>query len=93
MEFYHANFASFALINVLLAYREYRQELVVECEQDAKGKVRFDDSKEVLRAFKWRFLPIYLLVNGADWLQVCSLSHVIKFFCLIIKGAVYLSSI
>ena len=80
MEFYPANFAVFALINVLLAYREYKQEAVVEPDKDAKEKVQNNDSKELLKAFKWRFLPIYLLVNGADWLQVCSLSLVMETF-------------
>jgi hypothetical protein len=72
MEFYQANFAAFALLNILLAYREYRQEEVtsVEDEKDARKRVESNDNKELLKVFKWRFLPIYLLVNGADWLQV-----------------------
>jgi hypothetical protein len=72
MEFYQANFAAFALLNILLAYREYRQEEVtsVENEKDARKRVESNDNKELLKVFKWRFLPIYLLVNGADWLQV-----------------------
>jgi MFS transporter, MFS domain-containing protein family, molybdate-anion transporter len=93
MEFYHANFASFALINVLLAYSEYRQDVLVEHEEGAKEKVHINDSKELLKAFKWQFLPIYLLVNGADWLQVCSLFHVIETFCLIMIGTIHLPSI
>ncbi len=72
MEFYQANFAAFALLNILLAYREYRQEEVVaiDNEKDARKRVETNDNKELLKLFKWRFLPIYLLVNGADWLQV-----------------------
>ncbi|TVY80369.1 Molybdate-anion transporter [Lachnellula suecica] len=69
MEFYQANFAAFALFNILLAYREYRQEETIAPEKDARKRVESNDTKELLRLFKWRFLPIYLLVNGADWLQ------------------------
>jgi len=72
MEFYQANFAAFALLNILLAYREYRQGdvAVIDDEKDPRKIVQSNDSKELLKLFKWRFLPIYLLVNGADWLQV-----------------------
>lgn len=70
MEFYQANFIAFVFINILLAYREYRQEAAVEYEKDGQKRVQSNDSKELLRKFKLRFLPIYLLVNGADWLQV-----------------------
>ncbi|TVY32976.1 Molybdate-anion transporter [Lachnellula subtilissima] len=69
MDFYPTNFAAFALINVLLAYREYKQEAVVEPEKGAREKVQNNDFQDLLRAFKRRFLPIYLLVNGSDWLQ------------------------
>lgn len=69
LTFYQGNFAVFSLLNVLLAYREYRQEESAEIEKDARKRVESNDSKELLKAFKWRFLPIYLLVNGADWLQ------------------------
>ncbi|TVY18763.1 Molybdate-anion transporter [Lachnellula arida] len=70
MDFYPTNFAALALINVLLAYREYKQEVVIEPEKGAREKVLKNDFQDLLKAFKWRFLPIYLLVNGSDWLQV-----------------------
>ncbi|KAF4628042.1 hypothetical protein G7Y89_g10112 [Cudoniella acicularis] len=71
MQFYQSNFAAFAVLNALLAYREYRQEGVepVEIEKDPRKQVESNDHKAELKLFKWRFLPIYLLVNGADWLQ------------------------
>jgi len=78
MDFYPTNFAAFALINVLLAYREYKQEAAIEPEKGAREKVQNNDYQDLLRAFKWRFLPIYLLVNGSDWLQVCSFFHILK---------------
>jgi hypothetical protein len=66
MEFYQGNFAAFVLLNILLAYREYRQEPATDA-----GKTSHDEAtKIVVNKFKWNFIPIYLLVNGADWLQV-----------------------
>jgi len=70
MEFYQGNFAVFALINALLAYREYRQDESVEVQKEDGQKVDVEKSREALKAFKLKFLPIYLLVNGANWLQV-----------------------
>ncbi|KAH6665715.1 hypothetical protein B0J14DRAFT_660414 [Halenospora varia] len=69
MQFYQTNFAVFAVINALLTYREYRQVEVVPFEKDARKLVQAHDHKAELKRFKRRFLPIYLLVNGADWLQ------------------------
>ncbi|RDL38672.1 MFS general substrate transporter [Venustampulla echinocandica] len=70
MDFYLWNFAVLALLNVLLAYREYRVKKTSQPQlNDAKRQVAANDAKENLKSFKWRFLPVYLLVNGADWLQ------------------------
>jgi hypothetical protein len=72
MNFYQSNFAAFVLLNVVLAYREYKQGgegKLDEKETSPRKQVESND-KEALKRFKWRFLPIYLLVNGADWLQV-----------------------
>lgn len=72
MDFYLWNFAVLALLNVLLAFREYRLQETTSRPQlnDAKRQVAANDARENLKSFKWRFLPVYLLVNGADWLQV-----------------------
>jgi len=70
MEFYQGNFAVFALINALLAYREYRQDESIQAQKEDGQKVDAENSREILKAFKLKFIPIYLLVNGADWLQV-----------------------
>jgi hypothetical protein len=77
MNFYQSNFAAFVLLNAVLAYREYRQggEIqLAEKEEINPRKLVESNDKEALKKFKWRFLPIYLLVNGADWLQVCGLA-------------------
>ena len=71
MDFYKGNFAVFALVNAGLAYRDYRQvEPLVEVKDDDDSKSEAEGVKAVLSKFKWNFIPIYLLVNGADWLQV-----------------------
>jgi len=66
MEFYQGIFVAFALLNFLLAYREYREEPAA----DAENKSHDEATKIEVNKFKWNFIPIYLLVNGADWLQV-----------------------
>ncbi len=74
MEFYQGNFAVFALLNTIFAYREYSQDLdILPGKDDRKGfeERAEDNTKNILKLFTWNFLPIYLLVNGADWLQVC----------------------
>lgn len=75
MNFYQSNFAAFVLLNAVLAYREYRQggeEQLAEKDAETSPRKQVEgNDKQALRAFKLRFLPIYLLVNGADWLQVC----------------------
>ena len=69
MDFYTGNFAAFALLNAVLAFREYRQ--VYARQENGDGpKAEAEGKRVVLDKFKWNFIPIYLLVNGADWLQV-----------------------
>ena len=67
MDFYHFNFAAFVLINSALAYYQTRCRQIPEAGSlEPKG-----NTAGAVKRFKMRFLPIYLLVNGADWLQVC----------------------
>jgi hypothetical protein len=69
MDFYKGNFAVFALLNAGLAFREYRQVGTRQEKDDGLG-LEAEGKAVVLNKFKWNFIPIYLLVNGADWLQV-----------------------
>jgi hypothetical protein len=69
MDFYKGNFAAFALLNAVLAFREYRQVDAPQ-EKDDESRAEAEGKRVVLDKFKWNFIPIYLLVNGADWLQV-----------------------
>jgi MFS transporter, MFS domain-containing protein family, molybdate-anion transporter len=67
MDFYKLNFVGFVLVNSLFTYVNWRNEDESVAEPDEK---KSDTPKTTLFQFKLRFLPIYLLVNGADWLQV-----------------------
>ena len=69
MDFYKGNFAAFALLNAVLAFVEYRQ-VEARQEKDNEAKLDAEEMRVLLDKFKWNFIPIYLLVNGADWLQV-----------------------
>ena len=77
MDFYHLNFAGFALFNGFLALREYRQEVntdhltknaVADAEAGAKSSPDIDES--TINHFKKIFYVVYVLIFGADWLQV-----------------------
>ncbi|PVH73792.1 DUF791-domain-containing protein [Cadophora sp. DSE1049] len=58
-------------MNAALGYREYSRD-TIRLEQKpkspAEGFVR-EKARGKLKQFKWNFIPIYLAVNGADWLQ------------------------
>ncbi|KAG0651315.1 Molybdate transporter [Hyphodiscus hymeniophilus] len=73
MDFYSSNVVVFVAINLALSYRQWRY-------QDGKvnktsGGSQPGEPEAILAAeavnkqFKRRFLPVYLLVSGADWLQ------------------------
>lgn len=72
MQFYHGNFLALAFMNAALGYREYSRD-TIRLEQKpkspAEGFVR-EKAKGKITQFKRRFIPLYLAVNGADWLQV-----------------------
>jgi hypothetical protein len=77
MEFYQGNFLCFALLNAILGYREYGHVVVTPAQKPKSPAEGFEREKARgrLKQFKRNFIPIYLAVNGADWLQV-SLNHI-----------------
>jgi len=77
MDFYKGNFAAFALLNAVLAFIEYRK-VEARQEKDVETKLEVEETRAGLDKFKWNFIPIYLLVNGADWLQVSILREVLR---------------
>jgi hypothetical protein len=71
MDLYRSTFAGAILLNSVVFYRSYRTKIARVGEENAekvdhRGR---DDDDERLSFFKWRFFVVYLLVNGADWLQ------------------------
>jgi hypothetical protein len=74
MDLYQSTLGAFLTLNIVLFYRSYRKSSAILQESE---EPILDESKEedrcTLQQFKWRFFPIYLLVNGADWLHVCLL--------------------
>lgn len=75
MDFYSAQVLFFVTINAGLSYRQYKQP---DGRSKTSKEMAGGNSAESIAAakavnwhFKIKFLPVYLLVFGADWLQVC----------------------
>ncbi|KZM24970.1 hypothetical protein ST47_g3868 [Ascochyta rabiei] len=73
MDLYRATFAGSLLLNSCVLLQTYRSRQVNSPDAATPEKVehrgRVESDRESLRKLKWRFFPIYLLVNAADWLQ------------------------
>jgi hypothetical protein len=73
MDLYRATFAGSLLLNSFVLLQTYRSRQVENPETSNPEKIehrgRVESDQESLRKLKWRFFPIYLLVNAADWLQ------------------------
>lgn len=73
MDLYKATFAGSLLLNSFVLLQTYRSRQIENAEASDAEKIehrgRADSDREGLRKLKWRFFPIYLLVNAADWLQ------------------------
>jgi len=74
MEFYKSNVLGLILINASIFYlqrrRKARKSIQMTTVISEAGKEALIASDAILRQFNWRFLPVYALVFGADWLQV-----------------------
>lgn len=70
MGFYKVNLLVCVLFNGLcmLLYSRVRRES--EQGQRARGIAGTSTRARKFTALKSRYLPVYLLINGADWLQV-----------------------
>lgn len=73
MDIYRATFAGSLLLNSFVLFRSYSTRKIEFQENTNPEKIehrgRIESDRESVRKLKWRFFPIYLLVNGADWLQ------------------------
>lgn len=68
MDFYTTNLSAFVAVNTLFIIINWRGRH--GNHQDVPKKDDLQSSEDGLDQLKMRFLPVYLLVNGADWLQV-----------------------
>ena len=74
MDFYSVNVVAFVALNAALSYLQWKQQNGrANKSKEMTGGVGAEsilaaDAENML--FKKRFLPVYLLVFGADWLQV-----------------------
>lgn len=73
MGFYDYNLLVFVAAIAAVGYYQYKRDVASSHSREVDGEL----GKEAVVAarvvnwqFKKRFLPVYLLVNGADWLQV-----------------------
>lgn len=75
MDFYTLNVLALVTVNATLYYLHYksRNERMNVTKQLAGGigSESIFAADAVKKSFNKRFLPVYLLVFGADWLQVC----------------------
>lgn len=74
MDLYRTTLAGSLLLNGVVLYQSYRAKTVASSESVAnpekvEHRGRETGDEERVTRLKWRFLPVYLLVNGADWLQ------------------------
>lgn len=74
MDLYRSTFAGLVLLNSLVFIRSYRSKTGTFTEtppssEKVEHRGREQDDGERIRQLKWKFLPVFLLVNGADWLQ------------------------
>jgi hypothetical protein len=74
MSFYDYNLFAFVCLISVVGYYQYNREAASsrsrEDDDGESGKEASATAKAVNWQFKKRFLPVYLLVYGADWLQV-----------------------
>ncbi|TVY82671.1 Molybdate-anion transporter [Lachnellula suecica] len=77
MSFYTYNVVAFVLINASIAYLQRRRDgktaiaRTQNSVQDGEsGRAALTAEEAVIWQFKKKFMPVYLLAFGADWLQV-----------------------
>ena len=73
MAFYDYNFIALIAGCALLKYRQRQQDARVQSEKQSDGEAANVGGQIEADNFKKSFLVVYMLVMGADWLQVESL--------------------
>lgn len=90
MDLYRSTFAGLLLLNSVVLYRSYRAKTASLPEppplsEKVEHRGREDNDGERVQRLKWLFLPVYLLVNGADWLQGPYIYPIYKGECLSLR--------
>lgn len=81
MDFYSKNVLVFVALNAALSYRQWKQQNGRANKVAAEGKTEaIQDAEAMNMQFKKRFLPVFLLGFGADWLQVCHCQSTLPVF-------------
>lgn len=97
MDAYQISFAGLIASNVVLGAWQYRRQnkstnREIDSEKDGAISEKKTDERAISH-FRWEFMPVYLLVVGADWLQVQQPNN-IKLWMLTIKaGTIHLYAI
>lgn len=72
MGFYETTLVACFALNAGFAYWMWKKKRAQQLEVGEAKNFTASDRAGQLSLFKRKFLPVYLLVNGADWLQVSS---------------------
>ncbi|KAF1950292.1 DUF791-domain-containing protein [Byssothecium circinans] len=74
LDLYKSTFAGLVLLNAVVLLRSWHDKSITlpgtptKAEQ-VEHRGRDNDDVERVSRLKWKFVPVFLLVNGADWLQ------------------------
>lgn len=78
MAFYTYNLLAFGAIDAGLEYLQWRRDrkgaAAISQGQDvevASAKAALMAREAMIRQFKKKYMPVFVLAYGADWLQVC----------------------
>lgn len=89
------NVVGFVAVNAAVSYLQSKQQNEkANKSKEMAGGVGADSilaADAVTVQFKKRFLPVYLLVFGADWLQVCHYQATVTSILTDVTGALHIS--
>lgn len=70
---YVPSFAVLVISCSFVAYQQHRKQSVIQPEdEESELRIKSIDAETSASQFRRIFLPVYLLVMGSDWLQVCN---------------------
>lgn len=81
MDLYQVTFTALVISSCCLAWTQHGHKLQAPPAQDAESEAQVYELHSDLSRFRKNFIPVYLLVMGSDWLQVCARFPSIKILC------------